>query len=177
MTDVTAMTATVSPAGAAAELRTALREAGLPVGAAGADDHVQLSPLTASDARQLARLIRTGTKRTLKAARALREICEAYGVGLPELRVRQGRITLGACRVDDAVRLARLLGASSPRPDAPDADVPDADAVRHLLAQAFSAANGGGTLDVSAREGAPDVVELGALDARAARRLIGALRF
>ncbi|MGA5047715.1 hypothetical protein [Streptomyces arboris] len=114
MTAVTAMTATVSPAGAAAELRTALREAGLHIGATGADDHVQLSPLKASDARQLARLIRTGTKRTLKAARALREICEAYGVGLPEMRVRQGRITLGACRIDDAFRLARLLGASSP---------------------------------------------------------------
>ncbi|PVC94283.1 hypothetical protein DBP19_13020 [Streptomyces sp. CS090A] len=126
----------------------------------------------ASDARQLARLIRTGTKRTLKAARALREICEAYGVHLPELRVRQGRITLGACRVDDAVRLARLLGAPSPGPD-----VPDADAVRDLLVQAFSAATGGGTLDVSVREKASDVVELGALDARAARRLIGALRF
>ncbi|MFJ8847212.1 hypothetical protein ACIRFF_30435 [Streptomyces cyaneofuscatus] len=174
---MTTLTATVSPAGAAAELRTALREAGLHVGAAGADDHVQLSPLKASDARQLARLIRTGTKRTLKAARALREICEAYGVGLPEMRVRQGRITLGACRIDDAFRLARLLGASSPGPDAPDADVPDADVVRELLAQAFPAATGGGTLDVSVREEAPDVVELGALDARTARRLIGALRF
>ncbi|MEV4877439.1 hypothetical protein [Streptomyces cyaneofuscatus] len=175
MTAVTAMTATASSAGAAAELRTALREAGLHVGATGADDHVQLSSLKAADARQLARLIRTGTKRTLKAARALREICEAYGVGLPELRVRQGRITLGACRVDDAFRLARLLGASSPVPDVPD--VPDADAVRDLLAQAFPAATGGGTLDVSVREEAPDVVELGALDARTARRLIGALRF
>ncbi|WP_334663773.1 hypothetical protein [Streptomyces cyaneofuscatus] len=90
---MTAMTATASPAGAAAELRTALREAGLPVGATGTDDYVQLGTLRASDARQLARLIRTGTKRTLKAARALREICEAYGIDLPELRVRQGRIT------------------------------------------------------------------------------------
>ncbi|MEU0355559.1 hypothetical protein [Streptomyces cyaneofuscatus] len=169
---MTAMTATASPAGAAAELRTALREAGLPVGATGTDDFVQLGTLRACDARQLARLIRTGTKRTLKAARALREICEAYGIDLPELRVRQGRITLGACRVDDALRLARLLGASSPGPDAPDAD-----AVRDLLAQAFSAATGGGTLDVSVREEAADVVELGALDARTARRLIGALRF
>lgn len=177
MTVVTAMTATASPAGAAAELRAALREAGLPVGATGTDDHVQLGTLQASDARQLARLIRTGTKRTLKAARALREICEAYGIGLPELRVRQGRITLGACRVDDAVRLARLLGAPSPRPDAPDVDAPDADAVRDLLAQAFSAATGGGTLDVFVREESPDVVELGALDARTARRLNGALRF
>ncbi|WP_326705229.1 hypothetical protein [Streptomyces cyaneofuscatus] len=169
---MTAMTATASPAGAAAELRTALTEAGLPVGATGTDDYVQLGTLRASDARQLARLIRTGTKRTLKAARALREICEAYGIDLPELRVRQGRITLGACRVDDAVRLARLLGASSPGPDAPDAD-----AVRDLLAEAFSAATGGGTLDVSVREEASGVVDLGALDARTARRLIGALRF
>ncbi|WP_405508683.1 hypothetical protein OG323_21895 [Streptomyces cyaneofuscatus] len=169
---MTAMTATASPAGAAAELRTALTEAGLPVGATGTDDYVQLGTLRASDARQLARLIRTGTKRTLKAARALREICEAYGIDLPELRVRRGRITLGACRVGDAVRLARLLGASSPGPDAPDAH-----AVRDLLAQTFSAATGGGTLDVSVRGEAPDVVELGALDARAARRLIGALRF
>lgn len=120
----------------------------------------------------MARLIRTGTKRTLKAARALREICEAYGIDLPELRVRQGGITLGACRVDDAVRLARLLGASSPGPE-----VPDTEAVRDLLAEAFSAATGGGTLDVSVRGDAPAVVELGALDARAARRLIGALRF
>lgn len=171
---MTASTTTTSPAGAATELRAALREAGLPVGATGSDDYVQLGTLRASDARQLARLIRTGTKRTLKAARVLREICGAYGVDLPDLRVRQGRITLGACRVDDAVRLARLLGASSPGPDAPDAD---ADAVRVLLAEAFSAATGGGALDVSVREEAPNVVELGALDARTARRLIGALRF
>ncbi|MFD3971526.1 hypothetical protein [Streptomyces cyaneofuscatus] len=170
---MTAMTATTaSSSGVAAELRAALREAGLHVGAAGADDHVQLSALKASDARQLARLIRTGTKRTLKAARALREICEAYGIDLPELRVRQGRITLGPCRLDDAVRLARLLGASSPGPD-----VPEAEAVRDLLAQAFPAATGGGVLDVSVREEAPGVVELGPLDARTARRLIGALRF
>ncbi|MFJ7329314.1 hypothetical protein ACIQVN_24130 [Streptomyces cyaneofuscatus] len=169
---MTAMTATASPADAAAELRAALREAGLCVGATDADDHVQLGTLKASDARQLARLIHTGTKRTLKAARALREICEAYGIDLPELRVRQGRITLGACRVGDAVRLAQLLGASSPGPE-----VPDAEAVRDLLAGAFSAATGGGTLDVSVRGEDPDVVELGALDARAARRLIGALRF
>ncbi|MEU1169729.1 hypothetical protein [Streptomyces microflavus] len=123
-------------------------------------------------ARQLARLVRTGTKRTLKAARALREICEAYRIDLPELRVRQGRITLGACRLADAVRLARLLGASSPGPD-----TPDANAVQVLLAQAFSAATGGGAVDVSVRQDAPDAVELGAIDARTARRLIGALRF
>lgn len=47
---MTAMTATVSPSGAAAELRTALREAGLPVGATGTDDYVQLGTLRASDA-------------------------------------------------------------------------------------------------------------------------------
>ncbi|MDX2405228.1 hypothetical protein NJO91_19135 [Streptomyces microflavus] len=123
-------------------------------------------------ARQLARLVRTGTKRTLKAARALREICEAYRIDLPELRVRQGRITLGTCRLADAVRLARLLGASSPGPD-----TPDANAVQDLLAQAFSAATGGGAVDVSVRQDAPDAVELGAIDARTARRLIGALRF
>lgn len=170
---MTAITTTPSSPGAAAELRAALREAGLQVGAtAGAGDHVQLGPLKAADARQLARLLRTGTKRTLKAARALREICEAHRIGLPELRVRQGRITLGACRLDDAVRLARLLGASLPGPDAPEAT-----AVRDLLVQAFAAATGGGILDVSVREGASEVVELGAVDARAARRLIGALRF
>ncbi|MFE2292729.1 hypothetical protein [Streptomyces sp. NPDC059452] len=170
-----AVTTTAPPApspGAAAELRAALREAGLHVGAADGEGNVRLGPLEASDARQLARLIRTGTKRTLKAARTLREICEAYGIDLPELRVRQGRITLGTCQLDDAVRLARLLGASSPGPDAPDADT-----VRDLLAQAFPAATGGGALDVSVRQEAPDTVELGAIDARTARRLIGALRF
>ncbi|WP_411082746.1 hypothetical protein [Streptomyces sp. cmx-18-6] len=176
MTSPTTTAPPLPSPGAAAELRAALREAGLHVGAAaaGAGDerHVQLGPLEASDARQLARLIRTGTKRTLKAARALREICAAYGVDLPELRVRQGRITLGSCRLDDALRLARLLGASSPGPE-----TPDANAVRDLLAQAFPAATGGGALLVSVRHNAPDVLELGAVDARTARRLIGVLRF
>lgn len=169
---MTALTTTASSSRAAAEVRTALREAGLNVGATGDEDHVQLGPLRPADARQLARLIRTGTKRTLKAARALREICEAYRIDLPELRVRHGRITLGTCRLDDAVRLARLLGASSPGPD-----TPDANDVQVLLAQAFSAATGGGAVDVSVRQDAPDAVELGAIDARTARRLIGALRF
>ncbi|MER8195598.1 hypothetical protein AB0N60_11010 [Streptomyces microflavus] len=45
------------------------------------------------------------------------------------------------------------------------------------LAQAFSTATGGGAVDVSVRQDAPDAVELGAIDARTARRLIGALRF
>ncbi|MFJ1590933.1 hypothetical protein ACIOD0_11910 [Kitasatospora albolonga] len=169
---MTATTTTISSPGAAAELRAALREAGLHVGAADGEGNVQLGPLDAADARQLARLVRTGTKRTLKAARALREICEAYGVDLPELRVQQGRITLGACRLDSAVRLARLLGGSSPGPE-----LPDAETVRDLLARAFAGATDGGTLTVSVREGASDVVELGAVDARTARRLIGALRF
>ncbi|MET9980198.1 hypothetical protein ACFYOI_34495 [Streptomyces microflavus] len=169
---MTALTTTASSSRAAAEVRTALREAGLNVGATGDEDHVQLGPLRPSDARQLARLIRTGTKRTLKAARALREICEAYRIDLPELRVRHGRITLGTCRLGDAVRLARLLGASSPGPD-----TPDANDVQALLTQAFSAATGGGSVDISVRQDAPDTVELGAIDARTARRLIGALRF
>ncbi|MYT40634.1 hypothetical protein GTY66_32100 [Streptomyces sp. SID8356] len=172
---MTVMTSADSAPGdaAAAELSAALREAGLPVAAtSGAGEHVRLDHLEASDARQLARLIRSGTKRTLKAARALREICEAYRIDLPELRVRQGRITLGACRLDDAVRLARLLGASSP-----GADVPEAAAVRDLLAQAFPGGTGGGVLRVSVREDDPSIVELGAVDARTARRLIGTLRF
>ncbi|MFJ3300472.1 hypothetical protein [Streptomyces bacillaris] len=172
---MTVMTSAASPPGdtAAAELSAALREAGLQVAAtSGGEEHVQLERLEAAEARQLARLIRTGTKRTLKAARALREICEAYRIDLPELRVRQGRITLGACRLDDAVRLARLLGASSP-----GTDIPEATAVRDLLAQAVPAGTGGGALRVSVREDDPGVVELGAVDARTARRLIGALRF
>ncbi|MFD6803550.1 hypothetical protein ACFWCQ_34745, partial [Streptomyces cyaneofuscatus] len=60
------MTTATSASGAAAEVRTALREAGLNVGVTGDEGHVQLDPLRPSDARQLARLIRTGTKRTLK---------------------------------------------------------------------------------------------------------------
>ncbi|MEU0759072.1 hypothetical protein ABZ351_05225 [Streptomyces microflavus] len=36
---------------------------------------------------------------------------------------------------------------------------------------------GGGAVDVSVRQDAPDAVVLGAIDARTARRLIGALRF
>ncbi|RLV67395.1 hypothetical protein STAN_2919 [Streptomyces sp. CBMAI 2042] len=102
MTAVTAMTSTASPAGAAAELRTALREAGLPVGATGTDDYVQLGTLRASDARQLARLIRTGTKRTLKAARALREICEAYGSIFP------------SCAYDRAASRSGPAGSTTP---------------------------------------------------------------
>lgn len=88
------------------------------------------------------------------------------------LRVRQGRITLGTVRVDDAARLARLLGAVPPA-----VDLSDADTVRTVLGQAFPRATGGGILSVSARADAPEVLELGSIDARTARRLISALRF
>ncbi|MGW4250046.1 hypothetical protein [Streptomyces californicus] len=105
-----------SPAHASDELRAALSEAGLhaPVTGGAADADVRVGPLAPADARQLARLIRTGTKRTLKTARALREICAGHRIELPGLRVRQGRITLGPVRVEDAARLARVLGAVPP---------------------------------------------------------------
>ncbi|MEU4179739.1 hypothetical protein [Streptomyces sp. NPDC026589] len=170
-------TYTPTPPSPVAELRAALREAGLNVGAAEeheaeAPGRVRIGTLDPADARQLARLIRTGTKRTLKAARSLREICEAHRIGLPGLRVRQGRITLGTIHVDDAARLARLLGAVRPTMERPDHDT-----VRAMLGQAFPEATGGGALPVSVREDAPDTLELGAIDARTARRLISALRF
>ncbi|MFJ5048699.1 hypothetical protein [Streptomyces sp. NPDC088719] len=156
------------------ELRAALGEAGLRAAVTEAEvgNQVRIAPLDPADARQLARLIRTGTKRTLKAARALREICEGYRINLPGLRVRQGRITLGTVQVDDAARLARLLGAVPPA-----VDLSDAGTVRTVLGQAFPRATGGGILSVSAREDAPEVLELGSIDARTARRLISALRF
>lgn len=170
-------THTPAPPSPVAELRAALREAGLNVGAAEeyeaeAPGRVRVGALDPADARQLARLIRTGTKRTLKAARSLREICESHRIGLPGLRVRQGRIAVGTIHVDDAARLARLLGAVPPT-----VDLSDADTVRTVLGQAFPRATGGGILSVSARADAPEVLELGSIDARTARRLISALRF
>lgn len=108
-------TATPAPAppSPSSELRAALSEAGLRAGVADteAGSLVRITPLDPVDAQQLARLIRTGTKRALKAARTLREICAGYRIDLPGLRVRQGRITLGPIQVDDAARLARLLNA------------------------------------------------------------------
>ncbi|MFC8623175.1 hypothetical protein [Streptomyces anulatus] len=134
-------------------------------------NQVRIAPLDPSDARQSARLIRTGTKRTLEAACSLREICEAHRIGLPGLRVRQGRITLGTVQVDDAARLARLLGAVPPTTEQPDAHT-----VRTMLGRAFPQAAGGGILSVSVREDAPEILELGSIDARTARRLISTLR-
>lgn len=167
-------THTPAPPSPSSELRAALSEAGLraAVTEAGLGNQVRIAPLDPPDARQLARLIRTGTKRALKAARTLREICEGYRISLPGLRVRQGRITLGTVRVDDAARLARLLGAVPPT-----VDLSDADTVRTVLGQAFPQATGGGTLSVSVREEAPEILELGSIGARTARRLISAPRF
>ncbi|WP_405186309.1 hypothetical protein OG582_15665 [Streptomyces anulatus] len=163
-----------APPSPSSELRAALSEAGLRAAVTEAEvgNQVRIAPLDPSDAWQLARLIRTGTKRTLKAARSLREICEAHRIGLPGLRVRQGRITLGTVQVDDAARLARLLGAVPPTTEQPDADT-----VRTMLGQAFPQATGGGALSVSVREDTPEILELGSIDARTARRLISTLRF
>ncbi|MFI1932401.1 hypothetical protein [Streptomyces sp. NPDC020330] len=171
-------TQTPAPPPPVAELRAALSEAGLraAVTDAEAGSLVRIAPLDPADARQLARLIRTGTKRALKTARALREICEGYRIDLPGLRVKQGRITLGPVHIDDAARLARLLGAVPPPAEQPGADA-DAGTVRAMLDHAFPQATGCGALSVSVRENAPDILELGSIDARTARRLIRALQF
>lgn len=165
---------TPAPPSPSAELRAALSEAGLRAGVADAEPEslVRVAPLDPADARQLARLIRTGTKRALKAARALREMCAGYRVDLPGLRVQQGRIALGPVQVDDAARLARLLGAVPPA-----TEQPDTDAVRTMLGQVFPQAPGGGVLAVSVRGDASHILELGSIDARTARRLIRALHF
>ncbi|ALU98103.1 hypothetical protein WQO_14385 [Streptomyces globisporus C-1027] len=163
-----------------AELRAALSEAGLSarVTAPDADGQnpVRVNLLSPSDARQLARLIRTGTKRTLKAARTLREICDGYRIELPGLRVEHGRITLGPIRIDDAARLARMLDAVPQATEQPSTTA-DAATVEALLAHAFPQATGGGTVPVSVRESTPDPLPLGSIDARTARRLIRALQF
>ncbi|MFI7291025.1 hypothetical protein ACIBRY_30915 [Streptomyces anulatus] len=164
---------TPAPPSPAAELRAALSEAGLRAGVTDAEagNDVRITPLDPADARQLARLIRTGTKRALKTARALREICEGYRIDLPGLRVQRGRITLGPALIDDAARLARLLGA------VPPTAASDAGTVTAMLGSAFPQATGGGVLSVSVRENAPEMLELGSIDARTARRLIRALQF
>ncbi|MFE7333608.1 hypothetical protein [Streptomyces griseus] len=169
-----------APPSPSSELRAALSQAGLNAGVTDTESEtenpVRIAPLSPTDARQLARLIRTGTKRTLKAARALREICEGYRIDLPGLRVKQGRITLGPIRIDDAARLARLLGAVPQITEQPGTDA-DAGTVRAMLIQAFPQATGGGVLSVSVRENTPDLLDRGSIDARTARRLIRALQF
>ncbi|MGW0641269.1 hypothetical protein [Streptomyces badius] len=180
MTDIDARTHPPTPPPPSAELRAALSEAGLSARVtapdADAQNPVRITLLSPTDARQLARLIRTGTKRTLKAARTLREICEGYRIGLPGLRVGQGRITLGPIRIDDAARLARLLDAVPQATEQPSTTV-DATTVKTLLVHAFPQATGGGTLSVSVRENTADLLDLGSIDARTARRLIRALQF
>ncbi|WP_103531530.1 hypothetical protein [Streptomyces sp. SM11] len=167
-------TPTPAPPSPSAEPRAALSEAGLRAEVTDAEvgDLVRITPLDPVDARQLARLIRTGTERTLKAARVLREIRAAHRIELPGLRVRQGRITLGPVQVEDAARLARLLGAVPPT-----TVQPDTDAVRTMLGQVFPQATGGGVLSASVRGDASHILELGSVDARTARRLIRALQF
>ncbi|MFD3909262.1 hypothetical protein ACFXOL_35770, partial [Streptomyces californicus] len=78
----------------------------------------------------------------------------------------------------DAARLARVLGAVPP-PAARPAPLAGADAafVGALLGHVFPEATGGGALSVSVREEAPGLLDLGAIDARTARRLVRALRF
>lgn len=180
MTDTDTRTNTPAPPSPSAELRAALGEAGLSARVtepdAAAENLVRVTLLSPTDARQLARLIRTGTKRTLKAARALREICEGYRINLPGLRVEQGRITLGPIRIDDAARLARLLDAAPQTTEQPSTTA-DAATVKVLLAHAFPQATGGGTVPVSVRGSTPDLLHLGSIDARTARRLIRALQF
>ncbi|MFH9683192.1 hypothetical protein [Streptomyces globisporus] len=180
MTDIDARTNTPAPPSPSSELRAAFREAGLNARVTAPDtdaqNPVRITLLNPTDARQLARLIRTGTKRTLKAARTLREICEGYRIDLPGLRVEHGRITLGPIRVDDAARLARLLDAV-PQTTRQVATAADADTVKALLDHAFPQATGGGTVPVSVRERTPHLLHLGSIDARTARRLIRALQF
>ncbi|MFI1782492.1 hypothetical protein [Streptomyces rubiginosohelvolus] len=182
MTDTHTDTRTHTPAppSPSSELRAAFREAGLSARVtppdADAQTPVRVTLLSPTDARQLARLIRTGTKRTLKAARSLREICEGYRIDLPGLRVEQGRITLGPIRIDDAAQLARLLDAVPQATEQPSTTA-DAATVKALLAHAFPQATGGGTVPVSVRESTPDLLHLGSIDARTARRLIRALQF
>ncbi|MBK0376361.1 hypothetical protein I3215_26360 [Streptomyces sp. RB110-1] len=53
----------------------------------------------------------------------------------------------------------------------------DAAFVGALLGHVFPEATGGGALSVSVREEAPGLLDLGAIDARTARRLVRALRF
>ncbi|MEU3654384.1 hypothetical protein AB0E67_16430 [Streptomyces sp. NPDC032161] len=171
---------------AAAELDSALRDAGLLD--VSVDQHpdpqpdfVHLGPLSPAEANRLARLIRASTKRTLKAARALRDIVDAYRLDLPGLRFRHGRIVLGGISLPDAERFARLLGAPVP----PDARTPrsaslKAALVGERLRNAFASATGGGSLDIRVRHeatGTAPVLELGSIDARTARRLVAALRF
>ncbi|WP_326742040.1 hypothetical protein [Streptomyces sp. NBC_01768] len=127
--------------------------------------------------------MRTGTKRTLKAARTLRDIVDAYRLDLPGIQVRDGRIALGSASPATAERLARLLGATPPDPDALAAAPLDADRVGERLRLAF-AATGGDALDVHVQEAeaapAPDVEPvpaLGSIDVTAARRLVAAPRF
>lgn len=130
----------------------------------------------------MARLVRTGTKRTLKAARALRDIVDAYRLDLPGIQVRDGRIALGSASPATAELLARLLGSTPPGPDTLAAAPLDADRVGERLRLAFTAATGGDVLDVHAEEAeaGPDVepvLALGSIDEAAARRLVAALRF
>ncbi|EFE75386.1 hypothetical protein K7395_20720 [Streptomyces filamentosus] len=178
MTNFDTHTRTPAPPSPSSELRAALGQAGLRAGVADteAGNLVRITPLDPVDAQQLARLIRTGAKRTLMAARALRKICEGYRIDLPGLRVEHGRITLGPIRIDDAARLARLLDAVPQTTEQPGTPV-DADTVKALLDHTFPQATGGGALSVSVRESAPGHLHLGSIDARTARRLIRALQF
>ncbi|WP_335937068.1 hypothetical protein [Streptomyces sp. PTD5-9] len=171
---------------AAAELDSALRDAGLPVTSVDQQrdreaDFVRLGPLSPADASHLAGLVRAGTKHTLKAARALRDIVDAYRLDLPGLRFRHGRIVLGGISLPDAERLARLLGAPVPAGRLTHgAPPPETARVRERLGSAFASATGGRALDVRVRReepGTDPMLELGSIDAGTARRLVAALRF
>ncbi|MFJ6016600.1 hypothetical protein [Streptomyces sp. NPDC092952] len=169
----------LAPRHAAAELASALREAGIRVPIQRGEPEpgpgvVGLRPLSPAEARRLARLVRTGTKRTLKAARTLRDVLDAHRLDLSGIQVRGGRIALGTTSPATAERLARLLDAVPPVPAVPI----DADRTAERLRNAFAATTGGDALDVHVRETAygETVLALGSIDATAARRLVAALR-
>ncbi|MFD7069862.1 hypothetical protein ACFV97_21825 [Streptomyces sp. NPDC059913] len=176
----------LAPRHAAAELASALREAGIrvPVQRGGPEPRsgvVGLGSLWPAEARRLAQLVRTGTKRTLKAARALRDVFDAYRLDLSGIQVRAGRIALGTASPATAERLARLLGGGRPDPDAPPAPPAPLDAARvaERLRDAVAATTGEDALDVHVRETADGETELalGSIDATAAQCLVTALRF
>lgn len=169
-----------SPAHASDELRAALSEAGLhaPVTGGAADADVRIGPLAPADARQLARLIRTGTKRTLKTTRALREICAGHRIELPwsprapgphhpRARPRRGRGSPGP---------GPRCGAAARRPARPGRR--DRRRLRGGPAQPRLPGGHRRRRPLRMRTGrSPGLLDLGAIDARTARRLVRALRF
>ncbi|WP_367125445.1 hypothetical protein [Streptomyces phytohabitans] len=174
---------------AAEELRDALRAAGLrSLSPSFAEDenerpHVQVMPwLSATEAAELARLVRQGMSDRAATAYDLHTALQTHGLkDFPIPTVHGAEIQLGTVTVHTADQLVLILGAPEQETEEDLTEPRQAQQVADRLDAAFQEATGGGFLDTithpwCARCGAETAIELGNLTIDTAQRFTRALQ-